>query len=116
MYRIDGNILEIGEKTIHFRYPVRNSIGYHGRVIVLVGIPFEDTNTINNIVCYASDGELIWQVEDMKKRYPDWGVYAYQPYEGMGIDKGIIYASTFNGWCYHIDPENGKLLGYHFTK
>ncbi len=116
MFITNGNELRIDNRIIRFRYPIRTTIEYKDSCIVLVGIPFEDSETINNIVCYNSDGEIVWQVEDMKKRYPDWGKYAYQPYETMGLSNGVLYASTFNGWSYHIDPETGRFLGYHFVK
>ena len=116
MYTVNDKEIVISGKSHYFRYAIRKVEEYEDLIIVLIGIPFSDNSTMNNIFCFDAKGELLWQSQDIKEAYPEFGKLMYACYEGMGILGDTLYATTFFGTCYHIDPKTGKLIGYHFVK
>ena len=87
-------------------------IKYEEKYIVLLSIPF-DCNEINNIYCFDTQAELVWQSEDLSILYPKLNNL---PYEHMGIKDGAIYATDFYGRKYKINIDTGKIEGCSFVK
>ena len=116
MYKVNGGNIMVNGKGYRLKYPIREVEEYKNLTIVLIGVPFEDTKTLNNIYCFDQEGDFLWQAQDIKEVFPNYGESMYACYESMGILGDTLYATTFFGTCYHFDPENGKLKDYHFVK
>ena len=113
MYQYEKNYIEINNGSYDFEFNIRIVIQYKENYVVLLAIPFNQTE-INNIYCLDSDAKLVWQVEDLSARYPE--LKTLLPYEQMEIKDDIIFASDFYGRNYQINVNNGKIEGVKFVK
>ena len=111
------NYLIINGHRVDFKYDIGKVIPYKEKYIILLEIPLSKRkNEINNIYCVDSQGNLVWQSGDIVAYDPGYGYHSACLYMGMSSSGDIIYGTDFMGRCYHINPENGKIEGYHFTK
>ncbi len=101
----EKNHIQINQNSFYFDYNIRTVISYKKTYIILLDIPFNLTQ-INNLFCIDSNANLVWQVEDLNKRYPEQN---HLPYEQIGIEGDAVYASDFLGRCYKINIHNGKI-------
>ena len=97
-------IIDYNEKT--FAHNIRSVEQYKDTYIVLLSIPYGDTE-INNLYGLDSEANIIWQSEDISTRFPDFKNIL--PYEQFGIKDGYIFASDFLGRNYQINAANGKI-------
>lgn len=122
MYKYKKNRIEINGHHVDFKYDIRTVIRYKERYIILLEIPKMKVGDKkrnkeiepNNIYCLNDQANLVWQLEDRIVRYPEYKCPL--SYVGMSISGNVLYAADFNGWTFHINPENGKIEGRHFTK
>lgn len=96
----------INDRKVSFDYDIRTVIWYKNRYYILLAIPFEE-NTVNNIFCLNSELKLIWEAEDINRKYPEESNLAY---EKMYIRNGIIYATDFSGRCVLLNTDTGKII------
>ena len=112
MYSYEGNIVNINGIKLMFKYSVRDMLKYKEKYIILLEIPY-DKDDINNIYCLNENTKLIWKVEDLDKLYPE---RRNMPYEQIAVENNILYASDFAGRCYHIDIDNGCIIGCNINR
>ncbi|WP_040214613.1 hypothetical protein [Clostridium polynesiense] len=62
--KINGKELNIDNKTIKFKYDIRDTKVVNNQVIVLLSIPFND-HEIDNIYSVSLDGKIKWRVESL---------------------------------------------------
>jgi len=108
----EKNSVDINGTKVDFKYNIRDMIRYKETYIVLIEVPY-DKNDINNIYCLDKNAMFLWQVEDLDKLYPE---RRNMPYEQMSIEDSILYASDFAGRCYHIDIDNGCIIGCNINR
>lgn len=112
-YTIQKNHIEINNGSYDFEFNIRTVIQYKETYVVLLAIPFNQTE-INNIYCLDADAKLVWRAEDLSVRYPE--LKTLLPYEQMEIEDDAIFASDFYGHNYQINVNNGKIEGVKIVK
>jgi outer membrane protein assembly factor BamB len=113
MFKIKNNRIEINSSMYDFKFDIRTVIQYKNNYIVLLSIPFNDSE-INNVYCLNSNAELLWQSQDLSSLYQN--SKNLLPYEQMRMKDGYIYASDFYGRNYKINANNGKIEGFDIVK
>lgn len=113
MYQYEKNHIEINNNCYEFQFNIRAVIEFKKKYMVLLAIPFNQTE-INNIYCLDDQAKLVWRAEDLSLRYPE--LKNLLPYEQMGIQDDIIFASDFYGRNYQINVNNGKVEGIKTVK
>ena len=113
MIKYENNRIKIDNYVYDFKFEIRNVIQCNNNYIILLSIPFNNSE-INNLYCLNSKAELLWQAQDLKSLFPD--LKNLLPYEQMGIKEDYIYASDFYGRCYKININNGKIEDYSIVK
>jgi hypothetical protein len=113
MFEYKKNRIEINNSIYYFKFDIRTVIPYKNNYIVLLSIPFNDSE-INNLYCLNSHAELLWQSQDLSLLYQN--SKNLLPYEQMGFKDGYIYASDFYGRNYKINVNNGKIEGFDIVK
>lgn len=106
------NRLVIGDITKIFKHDIQKIIDLKDRVVVLLSIPQND-DTIDNIFALSHNAENIWQVESLKKLYPN---EINLPYEYMDEDDDMIKATDFYGRRYFINVKDGHIIKRDFVK
>ena len=87
MYKYENNRMKIDNYVYDFKFEIRNVIQYNNNYIILLSIPFNNSE-INNLYCLNSKAELLWQAQDLKSLFPD--LKNLLPYEQMGIKEDYI--------------------------
>lgn len=98
--------LNIGNIKKEFIHVIEKVQVIDNKIIVLLSIPQEDTETIDNIYAVSDKGDMIWRSESLKELYPN---QINLPYEYMTIDNNEIQATDFYGRRYFIDIKDGKI-------
>ncbi len=76
------------------------------KILVLLSIPQDDNETIDNIYAVSEKGDIIWRSESLEKLYPN---QINLPYEYMTVNHDEILATDFYGRRYFIDIKDGKI-------
>lgn len=103
--KIDGDILEVNGVSISFNYSIRDTKVIDEDIIVLLKIPYNDTQ-IDNIYCVDNYGCIKWQVESLSILYPNQNNL---PYEQMNYNGKDLTATDFYGRKYYINIADGKI-------
>ena len=83
------------------------------KIIVLLEIPQADKETIDNIYAVSFNGDILWQSESLKTRYPN---QLNLPYEYMTVNNNEIQATDFYGRMYVIDAQLGHIKRREIVK
>lgn len=102
-YKKNKIVINGNEKT--FNYDIRDVIEHNNKYYILLSIPFNQ-NEINNIYCLDEEVKFVWQSEDLNSLFPN---LKNLPYEQMGINNDVLYASDFYGRNYKIGLLDGKI-------
>nr|WP_298680887.1 hypothetical protein [uncultured Treponema sp.] len=113
MYQYEKNHIEINNNSCDFQFNIRTVIQHGKNYVVLLSIPFNQTE-INNIYCMDAKAKLLWRSEDLSMLYPK--LKNLLPYEQMEIKDDIIFASDFYGRNYKINANDGKIEGFDMVK
>lgn len=98
--------LIVDGKKKRFTHEIKEISVLKDKILVLLSIPQDDKETIDNIYAVSYDGEIIWRVESLKKLYSS---QINLPYEYMTVNGSEIQATDFYGRRYFIDIENGHI-------
>lgn len=107
MFSYEGNIIRIDDNEHTFQFDIRSVLVCKAYYVVLLSIPFNE-NYINNLFCIDNNAHIIWQSEDILKKYPD--INNPLPYEQVLLKDGILYASDFYGRYFTISVETGDII------
>lgn len=99
-------------KHLISNYDVRSTVKYKGNKIILLK-PVSMQEPVDNVFCLDADNNIIWQVENLREKYPH---DRKMPYENMFYHDGILTVSTFIGMGYDINPDDGMILRSHIVK
>ena len=69
MYQYEKNHIEINNNSCDFQFNIRTVIQHGKNYVVLLSIPFNQTE-INNIYCMDAKAKLLWRSEDLSMLYP----------------------------------------------
>lgn len=105
--------LFIGNIKKEFKHEIQEIKILVDKILVLLLIPHDDNETIDNIYAVSYDGEIIWQSESLKQLYPS---QINLPYEYMTVNTNEIQAIDFYGRRYFIDVINGRIKKRDFVK
>lgn len=108
----EGNRLVIDGIEIKFRFEIREYLEYNDFVVVRLAMR-TDKDSENNIYGVI-DGEIAWRVQDMLEYNKNCAPFIPDPYVGIDVydkDKKLVIATTFAGFRYLINPNNGRIIG-----
>ena len=71
-------------KHLISNYDVRSTVKYKGNKIILLK-PVSMQEPVDNVFCLDADNNIIWQVEDLREKYPH---DRKMPYENMFYHDG----------------------------
>ena len=115
-YEVEKKTLGINDFTIKFDYIISDVKFIDGTYVVLLDIPV-GIDEIDNVYGVASDGIIIWRVENPIKAFElnegtqGFEYYAKSIYVDISLDdKNNLSGTTFLGMKYIIDYKTGKLL------
>ena len=114
-FEVKKNELTVNDFTVKFDYVIRDVKFSGGIYVVLLDIPV-GVDEIDNIYGVASDGAIIWRVENPIKAFElgestqGFEYYAKSIYVYISLDNKKLSGTTFFGMKYIIDCKTGKLL------
>ena len=115
-FEVEKNVLTINNFIIKFDYVISIVKFIDGTYIVLLDTPV-GADGIDNIYGVASDGAIIWRVENPIKAFglsentQGFEYYAKSIYVDISLgDNKNLSGTTFFGMKYIIDCKTGKLL------
>lgn len=103
----NNNCLCIGNIRKEFAYEIKKVQIFDNKILVLLSIPQEDTETIDNIYAVSDKGNIIWRSESLKQLYPD---QINLPYEYITVNGSEIEATDFYGRRYFINIKDGRII------
>ena len=103
----NDNCLCIGSIIKEFAHEIKKVQISDNKILVLLLIPQEDTETIDNIYAVSDEGNIIWRSESLKQLYPD---QINLPYEYMTVNGSEIEATDFYGRRYFINIKDGRII------
>lgn len=109
----ENNKLNIGNIQIDFVNKIKEIYTLLDKIIVLLEIPQADKETIDNIYAVSFNGDILWQSESLKTRYPN---QLNLPYEYMTVNNNEIQATDFYGRMYVIDAQLGHIKRREIVK
>ena len=106
------NILMIDGVEILFKYKVTKFVEINNVVVIRLEMRSraDDINNIYGVI----DGKIAWRVQDQLEFNPEYTIFFPDPYVMIRIyDKNpeLIIATTFGGYRFLINPNNGKIVG-----
>ena len=101
-----GKQLKVNGNTITFIYDIRKALVYKNMVVVLLNVPVEDEETIDNLYAVNESGEILWRVQSLRDYLPN---SAYLPYEEFSVEQDQIVVWDLWSRSFYISPENGKI-------
>ena len=105
MYKANGNILEIGDQEIYFKYKINGTLEVSDMLIVFLESPKETVFNENVFGVSLPEKQVKWQIA--KLRY-DTGIDC--PFVGGKFYNGQLY---LHNWCdiyLIVDPSTGEIL------
>ncbi|MEH7352620.1 hypothetical protein V7150_03480 [Neobacillus drentensis] len=101
--KINENILTINNIDVSFNHNIRDVQICGDLIIVLLAIPFNETE-LDNLYAISKLGKIVWRSQELNKVFPDQ--YS-DSYEFMNVNENEIKVTDFHGRRYFIDPLNG---------
>lgn len=98
--------LNIGNIKKEFAHVIGKVQVSNSKILVLLSIPQDDNETIDNIYAVSDKGDIIWRSESLKQLYPN---QINLPYEYMTVNNDEIQATDFYGRRYFINIADGKV-------
>lgn len=121
-YEIKKNELKTDRFTVEFDYKIAEVKYLDGIYVVLLDIPV-GIDEIDNIYGVASNGDVLWRVENpvkafkLDKQTQSLENYANGTYVGINLDEsGTLSGITFSAMKYTIDYKTGKLLKKEYMR
>jgi hypothetical protein len=105
MYKVNGNLLVIGDQDINFKYKINNILEVSDMLIVFLESPRETVFNENVFGVNLLEKKVKWQIA---KLHYDTGVDC--PFVGGKLYNGQLY---LHNWCdiyLIIDPSTGEIL------
>ena len=113
-YKINKNVILVGGRQVQFEYEIMEVAEIGGFLVVLLDIPNEVKDVVDNVFGVNKVGQLSWQIQDLRESYPYLNDV---PYIGIRIDElNQIKAIKASGVFYYINPTNGKIIGHGSSK
>lgn len=103
--KIKDNTLTINSVKIKFDYNIREAKICGDLIIVLLAIPFSETE-LDNLYAVSKQGKMVWRVQELNKAFPNPNNL---PYEQMNIKGNEITVTDFYARRYFINPLNGNI-------
>jgi len=97
--------LNIDNIKKEFTYTFEKIQVQDNKILVLLSIPQDDNETIDNIYAVSDKGDVIWRSESLKQLYPN---QINLPYEYMTVNSDEILATDFYGRRYFIVSSVGR--------
>ena len=109
---IADNVLVIDGVEVHLKYKIKEFVEIKNVVAVRLEVAArdDDINSIYGVI----DGKIAWRVQDMLEYNPDYAPFLPNPYTYIEVyekDPEVILASSFRGFRFLINPNNGKIVG-----
>lgn len=113
-YEIDRKNLKLilpnnGIKEIKFDYPIRQVVQFKSSLLIRIE-PGIGKILNENVYCYSSEGEFLWQVQ------PTDTIDVDSPYTNIVIREEKLFFYNWSGEKVQIDPFDGRILNKKFTK
>lgn len=102
---IRDNILTINSVNIKFNYNIRDAKICGDLIVVLLAIPFSETE-LDNLYAVSKQGKIAWRVQELNKAFPNENNL---PYEQMNIKGNEITVTDFYARRYFINSLNGNI-------
>ena len=114
-YTVNHKTLTIGEIEINFNDRIEKVIKMNDIfIILLLNEPFNQKQPENNVYAVDESGKILWQMQDSREvcKFKNLRTYV-----NIGIDKkNKLFATSFSGTVYYLDPQNGKFIGSSYAK
>lgn len=90
-------------------YAVREQVALlNGSRALLLDMPISGSQVVNNVVCEAPDGSLLWTACP--------GEFGPDKFVGLRVDDALLVANTWSGFAVWLDPTSGREVRSTFTK
>ena len=99
---LNGRTLPIGN--------VDKAISDGERIFVLVD--YLKSENSRNAVALALNGDELWRIQEETKRVDGKS----SPYVNLNLQDDRLWALSFGGFEYEIDPTSGRIIGERFLK
>jgi outer membrane protein assembly factor BamB len=107
---VDGSEIMIGGSRILLDAPIETFVEVHGNIVVLL-IRNKDNSPEKNIIAFDSKGKRLWSLAPPSAPTGD-----ENPYVALKVKDGELWASSWKGMDYRLDPQTGNHLDSNFTK
>lgn len=103
--KINENILTINNIDVRFDHNIRDVKICGDLIIVLLAIPFNETE-LDNLYAISKHGKIVWRVQELNIVF--WNQNNL-PYEQMNVNENEITVTDFYARRYFINPLNGDI-------
>jgi hypothetical protein len=104
-YKVEENILTVGDSEIKFDYPIQEVLEISNMLIVRIKKPIGIIFNENVFGVSLTERKVKWQIAKLK-----YGSEVYCPFVGMKYYNNQLY---LNNWCdiyLIVDPLTGEIL------
>lgn len=108
-----GDTIRFEEKEITFDYDIDKIKEIGNTIVVLLDIP-PKVKFYRNLLAFERNGKLLWQVQDIKEKYPD--LEGIIPFTDIFYNDDILSAVDFFGRNFKINLTNGNIIDFHAVK
>lgn len=95
-----GEVLEIGDESVEFDWPIHQVVELDDRVLVVLDDRGDERPGPRNVYAYDHSGERLWRIEA--------GDPATQKLRIMDAGEDV-YVSDVDHWHWHLDVETGAI-------
>jgi len=111
-YRIEGNVLQLGEgASVSFEYPIKAVISFGEVLVVLVLAPIGGPIYNQNVFGVSRQGHILWQVPGFDWQKGD------SPYMDIHKDKDgkLVWLGNYRCSNIFLDPLSGRFIREEFS-
>jgi len=108
-FKADGNRLILKKRTVEFDYPIDDAQKFKKYIIVLLEPSqlFIDRKMFNELYAVSKDGEIVWQMEDMRNKI---GKAKPTVLVGFDFEDGLLQVADYYSRTFILDPDTGKIV------
>jgi outer membrane protein assembly factor BamB len=102
---MENSTLIINGEQIHtFNYPIDSYLIKDDKIFVLLDLLARGSHNNENVYCLDFEGNIIWQMEKIKRVTPD------SPVVHIELANNTLKAIDWNGENFTLDINTGKIL------
>ncbi len=111
--KIKENKLYIGTKVLTYKYNISNVLYTNNKLVILFDTL--ENELLENILAITTEGKILWQVQSVKKAYPE--IQKNTSFVGISLmENGNIAAANYYGLVFEISINDGKILSKQMSK